>query len=198
MLLRLRTPSALWRAAPHATPTRCAIRTLSTRGQRHGADRQQQKKKKPQFKDVVLRVPELCTAERFAQELRMSTPKLQELAEELGEHIDAPSRPLTAEVMELLAMEVGATLQITPVDVSRRPSPSEKERASLPVRPPVVTLMGHVDHGKTSLLDAFRNSDIASGEAGGITQGISAFIVDEGTEQVRDGLRWPLIASDRL
>ncbi|KOO53049.1 translation initiation factor if-2 [Chrysochromulina tobinii] len=185
MLLRLRTPSALWRAAPHATPTRCAIRTLSTRGQRHGADRQHQKKKKPQltFKDVVLRVPELCTAERFAQELRMSTPKLQELAEELGEHIDAPSRPLTAEVMELLAMEVGATLQITPVDVSRRPSPSEKERASLPVRPPVVTLMGHVDHGKTSLLDAFRNSDIASGEAGGITQGISAFIVDEGTEQ---------------
>ena len=147
---------------------------------------------------MVLRVPELCTAERFAQELRMSTPKLQELAEELGEHIDAPSRPLTAEVMELLAMEVGATLQITPVDVSRRPSPSEKERASLPVRPPVVTLMGHVDHGKTSLLDAFRNSDIASGEAGGITQGISAFIVDEGTEQVRDGLRWPLIASDRL
>ena len=121
----------------------------------------------------------------------MSTRKLQELAEELGEHIDAPSRPLTAEVMELLAMEVGATLQITPVDVSRRPALSEKERASLPVRPPVVTLMGHVDHGKTSLLVAFRNSDIVSGEAGGITQGISAFIVDEGTEQVRDGLGWP-------
>ena len=73
----------------------------------------------PRQPALVLRVPELCTAERFAQELRMSTRKLQELAEELGEHIDAPSRPLTAEVMELLAKEVGATLQIQGGSASR-------------------------------------------------------------------------------
>lgn len=127
----------------------------------------QHKKNSPSMQDKPIEIFEGMTLLELAMRAGKPISALQEVLGNVGENVSSEFDPLSIDVAELIAMDVG-------VNVKRLHS---DEGSEIQPRPAVVTVMGHVDHGKTSLLDALRETSVAAKEAGGITQHLGAFIV---------------------
>ncbi|KAF9944817.1 Translation initiation factor IF-2, mitochondrial, partial [Mortierella alpina] len=157
--------------------TRSAKENARLQVEQRSVQRKQRKQMQKPAKDVF--IPEAVSVSNLAGLLGARIGHFEKTMKAMGMEITRHDHLLTSEEASLLALEynvnpiVGSTESA--FDLVAQPEP--EDMSIYPLRPPVVTIMGHVDHGKTTLLDSLRKTSVAAGEAGGITQHIGAFSV---------------------